>query len=266
MSKISVEWLVHQEGALPLYLSGDEERFAKTEWFKAIVAKIRWMVNCAYLGDWRVDQIDALVECMTDFETINQNTFICEEQNMRRSLKSTNGRGLASRFANSFLDEDYDKATDILTEWCGQSIHYLFERAKGKAPQYFDGTWVIIAASLVATPETTMLSLKFEKRHHTKGISKKTALSMFIEEALGVAAYWGKEAKTPEDAADGAVFSLLSLIDGCKMDMPLMDIVLRPHPDDKAYCIDNDEDYFIDGMCINDEVMLHEEYCAAKEK
>lgn len=54
MSKINVEWLVHQEGTLPLYLSGDKERFAKTEWFKAIVAKIRWMVHGAHLGDWGV--------------------------------------------------------------------------------------------------------------------------------------------------------------------------------------------------------------------
>lgn len=266
MSKINVEWVVHQAGSLPLYLTGREEKFKDTEWFKELVAKVRLRITGAHTGDWSINQTGELVVCMTDFNTIDQNFLFCEEHHMRRSVEAANSEGPASRFCRAFLDEDYDTATDVLVSWCSDSIMDLLAQVKEKAPQYYDGSWVIIAASIVAAPDATTVMVKFEQRHKSKAIPKKSALADFIAAAISTAEYWGREAKTPEAAADGAVFSMLNLLDGGTLQMPAIDLVLRPHPEDKAFHISEDEDYYVDGMCINDETMLHEEYCAVKDK
>lgn len=41
------------------------------------------------------------------------------------------------------------------------------------------------------------------------------------------------------------------MLDGCA-DLPAMDVSMRPHEEDKAYRIKQDEDYYEPGMVIND--------------
>ena len=52
------------------------------------------------------------------------------------------------------------------------------------------------------------------------------------------------------------VFSLLNTFDGTKLmpGLPLIDFVLRPHPDDKAYQHGKGENWYEDGQVINDDV------------
>lgn len=57
---------------------------------------------------------------------------------------------------------------------------------------------------------------------------------------------------------EGLAFSILAMFDGCNPGIPTMDIVMRPHPEDKQFFIDNCEDWIEDGMIINDDVSLHD--------
>jgi hypothetical protein len=81
----------------------------------------------------------------------------------------------------------------------------------------------------------------------------------FLDRCRGIARYWIREDRCNcAEKVEGAVFSMLTMIDGCQGDWPAMDLVMRPHPEDKAYNIENDECWVEDGMVINADVMLHE--------
>lgn len=74
--------------------------------------------------------------------------------------------------------------------------------------------------------------------------------------------YWSSlPDKTPAERCDGVAFSLLNLFDGGSMNLPAMDIVLRPNMVDKAFCINNGENWYEDGIVINEDCALHELYC-----
>lgn len=94
----------------------------------------------------------------------------------------------------------------------------------------------------------------------SKPISKEEAREKFIKQARSIAKYWANEsrAEIELDRCMGVVHSMLCMIDGVGMVMPAMDLVVRPHEDDKAFHIENNEDWFEDGTVINDDVLLHE--------
>lgn len=91
-------------------------------------------------------------------------------------------------------------------------------------------------------------------------ISKSDARDMFYKAIRGAIWYWLREERTPsvDGKLDGLAFSILNIIDGTGMQMPAIDLILRPHPEDKSYHEAKGEDWFADGMCINDDVLLHE--------
>lgn len=76
---------------------------------------------------------------------------------------------------------------------------------------------------------------------------------------------WENTGKDTADCLDGFIHSTLCVFDGVSGDIPALDIVVRPHPDDKKFCQDQDENYFEDGMVIND-CMLNEIYGQGKKK
>lgn len=93
----------------------------------------------------------------------------------------------------------------------------------------------------------------------SRKITKKEAEEKLIKKMLGIARYWsGVEGQTDKEKCEGVVFSILAMFDGCEMNMPAMDIVLRPHEEDKEFCKEVGENWFEDGMAINDDTMLHE--------
>ena len=61
----------------------------------------------------------------------------------------------------------------------------------------------------------------------------------------------------PLEKCNGLAFSILNIFDGTSIELPAMDIVLRPHEDDKEYLRGEGMDWFEDGMVIND-CYLHE--------
>jgi len=94
----------------------------------------------------------------------------------------------------------------------------------------------------------------------SKQITKEKAREMFLNHIHDMVEFWANESRKqdPKRKLDGLVFSILALIDGSGMGLPAMDIVLRPHPEDKEFHQKEDEDWFEDGMVINDDCHLHE--------
>lgn len=94
----------------------------------------------------------------------------------------------------------------------------------------------------------------------SKAKTKEELMDDFVSSAKHLADYWSRiESITDKGKCDGVVHSILVMIDGMSGAFPCaIDLVMRPHPEDKQYNIDNDDDYIEDGMVINDDVMLHE--------
>ena len=62
---------------------------------------------------------------------------------------------------------------------------------------------------------------------------------------------------------DLVVFSILNMFDGTSMGVPALDIVARPHPDDRPDHKAEGENWWHNGRLVNDdgEVLLHEAWC-----
>jgi hypothetical protein len=86
------------------------------------------------------------------------------------------------------------------------------------------------------------------------------ACTLLIEAIWARVRYWEREGKNGNaHAFSGLAFSLLVLLDGTGSSvLPGMELVLRPHPDDKEYHLGNGQNYFEDGMAINESIYLHE--------
>lgn len=93
----------------------------------------------------------------------------------------------------------------------------------------------------------------------SQAYSKEQVREGFLEQLRFLAKYWSKvEGQSDLEKIEGAIFSVLNIIDGTGSPFISMDLVLRPHPDDKQYHIDNEEPYFENGMVINDDAYLHD--------
>ena len=60
-----------------------------------------------------------------------------------------------------------------------------------------------------------------------------------------------------------AVFSILTMIDGENLGVPALDIVARPHPDDRRFHKEEGTNWWEDGAVLNDDgddVALHEQW------
>jgi hypothetical protein len=91
----------------------------------------------------------------------------------------------------------------------------------------------------------------------SRPISKQGALKAFMTQVN----YAVMDASSTQDtklACEQTAFNILVLLDGMAGGFPSLDLVLRPHPDDKPDAESNGEDWYLDGMTINDEVLLHD--------
>lgn len=80
-----------------------------------------------------------------------------------------------------------------------------------------------------------------------------------LDSVRSIVDYWTVAPnQTDRERCEGVAFSILTLLDGCS-DAPAFDLSVSPHPDDKQFHVDNGENYYADGMVIN-ETMLHEEF------
>ena len=80
----------------------------------------------------------------------------------------------------------------------------------------------------------------------------------FLEKIKACSRYYANlPNKTPLERCNGLAFSILNIFDGTSALMPAMDIVLRPHEDDKEFHRGEGDNWYEDGMVIN-ECHLHE--------
>ena len=95
-------------------------------------------------------------------------------------------------------------------------------------------------------------------RAYTKEEVRTRLLGYFKE----LAQYWARQGDITDLAkCEGIAFSILVAIDGDSMELPAFNLVLRPHPDDKAYLIGEGENWYESGMAINDNCSLHDVFC-----
>lgn len=94
----------------------------------------------------------------------------------------------------------------------------------------------------------------------SEAYKKDEMLSQFIGSTKNLIDYWSRQDdRSDKEKLEGLAHSIFCIFDGVSGSMSCaIDLVLRPHPEDKQYHINNDENYVDAGMCINDEIMLHE--------
>lgn len=95
-------------------------------------------------------------------------------------------------------------------------------------------------------------------------VPKEERVADFIESAANIVDYWGSEAKTPQEAAEGAVGSMMKLLDGGG-DIPAMNLV-------PAVMEELVDEYNSEGIAgwpaepINDETGLHDSFISIMSK
>lgn len=89
--------------------------------------------------------------------------------------------------------------------------------------------------------------------------SKEKAREMFLDQVRFLCHYWADQNGGKLEACEGLAFSIMNIFDGSSGGFPAaIDLVLRPHPDDKDFNIGEGEDWIVDGQVINDDCHLHE--------
>lgn len=70
----------------------------------------------------------------------------------------------------------------------------------------------------------------------------------FFDNINGIVRYWAShpEVPTAKEKVEGAIFSMLSMIDGCSGGSCGFKLIPNPHPDDKQYHIDEGTNYYPD--------------------
>ena len=92
----------------------------------------------------------------------------------------------------------------------------------------------------------------------------------FQSHMLMLCRYWANVERrdgneTEVDRMEGLCHSIQAYLDGSTLNSPGMDLVLRPHKDDKAYHISEGENWHEDGLVINEDP-LHETFFRVKDK
>lgn len=102
----------------------------------------------------------------------------------------------------------------------------------------------------------------------TSGIPANKVRQAFLEHIKAEVHHWSvvdsEHHDTCKKKLDGLAHSILCMFDGVTSEFPAMDIVLRPHPENKQDAIDNEDDWFESGQVINSNKSLHEEFSDTK--
>lgn len=94
----------------------------------------------------------------------------------------------------------------------------------------------------------------------SRAYTREEVREKFLNAVRDMANYWAKQITSKEDVANGVAFSILGIMDGCNLEIPPMDLVVRSNASDKEYSIKNGENWYEDGMVINGDVSLHDIY------
>jgi hypothetical protein len=100
-----------------------------------------------------------------------------------------------------------------------------------------------------------------------RAFTKEELRKGFLDHLRIMARYWAasNHPMTKHELCESVIFSVLCAIDGVAGNVPFsLDLVARPHPDDKQSCIEDGENWVKDGMVINDDGYLHDEWFIKK--
>jgi hypothetical protein len=83
----------------------------------------------------------------------------------------------------------------------------------------------------------------------SREITEAEASDRVMRYIATISKYWADlPDKTPLERCNGLAFSLLNIFDGTTVALPKLGLVVRPHPDDKAFHEEEGTDYYVDGM------------------
>lgn len=78
----------------------------------------------------------------------------------------------------------------------------------------------------------------------SRELTKDEIKENFLNDLRNIARYWSQVEGTKERCCYGAVFSILSLLDGCSCSSPGFAVIPKPHPEDKEYRKNLKENYY----------------------
>lgn len=91
--------------------------------------------------------------------------------------------------------------------------------------------------------------------------TKEEVRQMLYKHMKDLCKYWSQQKReTEEERMLGLCHTLLSTFDGSVGDFPAIDLRLSTHPTAKEFYKSNGENWFKDGMVINDCIMASEFY------
>lgn len=96
-----------------------------------------------------------------------------------------------------------------------------------------------------------------------RAVTQAEAREIFLDSIRANIQYWASNSRVANSShrerLEGLAHSILCIFDGVSGSMPCaIDLRLRPHPDDKQFCIDGGNNWIEDGMVINEDCHLHE--------
>ena len=120
----------------------------------------------------------------------------------------------------------------------------------------------------ISCPFTSVFSVYVSNKAVTmntepRAITADELRERILDHMRAMAKYWATVdvpdgPKTTQDRIEGAMFSVLEMLDGVPESFPAMDLVAKPRPDDKQFHIENGENWIEDGTRVCD--MLHEHW------
>lgn len=95
----------------------------------------------------------------------------------------------------------------------------------------------------------------------SRAYTREEVQEMLIRQVKGIVSTWSNmKAVSEKEKLEGVAFSILSMIDGCVGYFPAINLCLSPHHSDKQFHIEEGENWFEDGMVVNDNIMLHDAF------
>ena len=101
------------------------------------------------------------------------------------------------------------------------------------------------------------------KKEEPRAFTEEEVTEQFLKKCVSIADYWGNLPNTTQQAAaEGAVFGMLAMMDGCS-DFPAVDLVIVTDPNDKEYLIEKGENYYENNVIST---MLHEMFFGVQKE
>ena len=85
------------------------------------------------------------------------------------------------------------------------------------------------------------------KNSMSRETTKDEARKEFLNAVKDIADCWvHSEGTTVDEKCNGVAFSILVLLDGCNVNVPVFSVIPVPHSSDKEYSIQKGENYYAD--------------------